>query len=78
MGHVMIKCPHTGRELATGLQSDDASFKRMPVFYGRTFCSACRMEHDWFARDAWVAEPHDRTSWPNNAMRSETGLIGGK
>jgi hypothetical protein len=57
MGQVMIKCPQSGREIVTGLQSDHASFKRMPVFYGRTFCPACGVEHDWFARDAWVAEP---------------------
>jgi hypothetical protein len=58
MGQVMIRCPRTGQEIATGLQSDDASFKRMPVFYGRTFCPVCRAEHNWFAREAWVAEPH--------------------
>jgi hypothetical protein len=60
MGHVMIRCPRTGQEIATGLRSDDASFKRMPVFYGRTFCPLCRIEHNWFARDAWVAEPRQR------------------
>jgi hypothetical protein len=60
MGDVMIRCPQTGREIATGLQSDHASFKRMPVFYGRTLCPICRIEHDWFARDAWVAEPRGR------------------
>jgi hypothetical protein len=60
MGQVMIKCPQTGEEIATGLQSDHASFKRMPVFYGRTLCPICRIDHDWFARDAWVAELHDR------------------
>jgi hypothetical protein len=32
----------------------------MPVFYGRTFCPICQIEHNWFARDAWVAEPQQR------------------
>jgi hypothetical protein len=58
MGDVMIKCPQTGREIATGLRSDHASFGSMPVFYGRTLCPICRIEHDWFARDAWVADRH--------------------
>ena len=61
MGDVMIKCPHTGQNIATGLRSDDASFRRMPVFSGRTLCPICRIEHDWFAREAWVAaDSHGR------------------
>jgi hypothetical protein len=60
MGDIMVKCPQTGRDITTGLRSDHASFRRTPVFYGRTLCPICRIEHDWFAGDAWVAEAHGR------------------
>jgi hypothetical protein len=26
------------------------------VFFAQTYCSFCRIEHQWFAKDAWVAE----------------------
>jgi hypothetical protein len=56
MGRVMIRCPKTGRELSTGMETDRASFNRTPVFFGRTFCPTCRTHHEWFAKDAWVRE----------------------
>jgi len=59
MGIVMIKCPKTGRAMSTGIQADRESFNTTPVFYSTTFCRFCQTEHDWFARDAWVADaPH--------------------
>ena len=50
MGTVMIRCPETGREIATG-------FRATPVFFARSHCPICRTEHEWFAQDAWVCEP---------------------
>jgi hypothetical protein len=56
MGSVMIKCPGTGRDIATGLVADRESFAAMPVFFARVFCPLCRTEHEWFAQEAWVCE----------------------
>jgi hypothetical protein len=56
----MIKCPNTGRPIATGLKTDRSSFEAMAVFYARTFCPICRTNHQWFARDAWVSEAQPR------------------
>jgi hypothetical protein len=56
MGAVMAKCPETGRSFATGLVMEPESFQRMPVFFARAYCTHCRQEHQWFAKDAWVAE----------------------
>jgi hypothetical protein len=56
MGAVMINCPRTGRGIATGFETDRASFARTPVFMSRTYCPVCRTEHEWFAREAWVSE----------------------
>ena len=56
MGLVMVKCPVTGRVNSTGIEMDAARFRRTPVFFGRSYCPACRVEHEWFAGDAWVEE----------------------
>jgi hypothetical protein len=56
MGAVMIKCPDTGRDIATGIVADRASFNAMPVFFARVLCPVCRTEHEWFAQEAWVCE----------------------
>jgi len=57
MGMVMVKCPQTGRAIPTGIRIDRESFRRRPVFYSRTYCPSCRIDHAWFAQDAWVDEP---------------------
>jgi hypothetical protein len=56
MGTVMIRCPETGREIATGYEADPARFSSMPVFFARSYCPICRAEHEWFAQQAWVCE----------------------
>jgi len=60
MGVVMIKCPATGRAIPTDITMDRERFRCSPVFFGRTFCSICQANHEWFARDAWVHEPAER------------------
>ena len=64
MGAVMIRCPQTGREIATGIVADRDSFRATPVFFAQVYCPLCRTEHEWFAGEAWVcegeAEPHQR------------------
>ena len=57
MGTVMIRCPRTGREIATGYEADPERFRSMPVFFARSYCPLCRTEHEWFAKQAWVCEP---------------------
>jgi hypothetical protein len=55
---VMIKCPQTGRAIPTGIKADRDSFRRSAVFFAHTYCLICRTSHDWFAKEAWVYEPH--------------------
>ena len=72
MGMVMIKCPASGRAIATGMEADREGFSRSPVFFARTFCAICRSSHEWFAMEAWVhdvaekrrAQRHARTLEP--------------
>jgi hypothetical protein len=54
MGIVMVRCPNTGRAISTGIETDAARFRRTIVFMGRSHCPHCRVEHEWFAGDAWV------------------------
>lgn len=56
MGMVMIRCPRTGREIPTGIRTEPSRFACTPVFFADTDCPACGQRHQWFAREAWVAE----------------------
>jgi len=56
MGIVMIRCPQTGHEIATGIEMDRVSFASTPVFFATTYCGVCKTDHQWFAKDAWVCE----------------------
>ena len=56
LGTVMVKCPDTGCDIATGIIADRESFSTTPVFFARVYCPACRIEHEWFAKEAWVCD----------------------
>jgi hypothetical protein len=63
MEPLMIFCPQTGQAIRTAYEAAPELFRKTPVFFARTFCPFCRVEHEWFARDAWVpdAKPPART-----------------
>ena len=56
MGSVMIRCPARGATIRTGMESERSRFASTPVFFSRTLCPVCRVNHEWFAADAWVEE----------------------
>jgi hypothetical protein len=58
MGMVMITCPATGRAISTGIRTERSEFACTPVFFADSYCPLCDADHRWFARDAWVEEPH--------------------
>lgn len=69
MGTLMIKCPNTGRTISTGITTDGPSFGSTPVFFSRTLCPICRINHDWFATDAWVCDrPPGRSTAAHSGM----------
>jgi len=49
-----------GRDIPTGLTTDRKSFAAMPVFFARVYCPICRIEHEWFAKEAWVCDAEPR------------------
>jgi hypothetical protein len=76
MGVVMIKCPESGRAIATGMEADRERFRRSPVFFARSFCSICKASHEWFAREAWVHEPDGKRHAPTAAVAVQPAGIG--
>ena len=56
MGVIMVKCPNTGRELSTGIETDEAGFARLPRLLTYSLCPLCRLEHAWWKREAWLAD----------------------
>ncbi len=55
MSKIMIRCPATGGEIATGVETDAASFKSLPNSKARVVCPLCGETHSWVIRDAWLA-----------------------
>jgi len=54
MDMLMIRCPKTGCAIFTGRYIEYRAFRTIPVFFSKTYCPHCRMQHDWFVGDAWV------------------------
>jgi hypothetical protein len=47
MGVITIRCPRTGMQVSTGLETDEASFEAMPSVGSTMHCPACGAEHVW-------------------------------
>jgi hypothetical protein len=54
---VMVRCPATGRQLSTGVEMDADTFMRLPEIRSQIKCPACKLDHDWSTRDAWLENP---------------------
>jgi hypothetical protein len=56
MGTIWIKCPATGRQASTGIETDSASFGQIPQQIETMRCPACGMRHRWLKDDAWLTD----------------------
>jgi endogenous inhibitor of DNA gyrase (YacG/DUF329 family) len=59
MGEVMIKCPDTGRSVATGIAMDRASFEDPANILENNMlgnCPVCGKDHVWSKMDAFLQE----------------------
>jgi hypothetical protein len=45
MGAVMIKCPNTGRDISTGIETDATSFAHVGDVLAHSRCPLCGLEH---------------------------------
>jgi hypothetical protein len=56
MGVVFVKCPITGREFSTGVETDGRSFELIPDMPMQAHCPYCATRHSWTKRDARLSE----------------------
>ncbi len=54
---VMIRCPLTGRAIATGLTADPRTWKNCPIGMNRVSCPECKQIHAWSKNDAYLDGP---------------------
>jgi hypothetical protein len=64
---LMIRCPHTGQPISTGIETDEYSLKQIADVPSRTRCPICGLDHTWWKREAWLG---DATSARFGAMDS--------
>jgi hypothetical protein len=51
MLRIMIECSRTGQLIATGIETDEASFAMLPNVTTETYCAHCRRYHRWSKDD---------------------------
>lgn len=56
MSAVIIKCPHTGEHISTGIETDSESFGKLPEVLIRSRCRVCGLEHAWWTREGRLAD----------------------
>ena len=69
MGVLMLRCPTTGRGFATGVNTDEATFKRMAHAISTARCPHCGHEHPWRPSDARLLDVVPPRLWVENAKR---------
>jgi len=56
MSILLIKCPHTGRPISTGIEVDTDSFAALPDVLSYLTCPDCGLTHAWWTREAWLQD----------------------
>jgi hypothetical protein len=56
MGVIVIRCPHSGEDVSTGIEMDEASFAKLPDILVRSYCSSCDLQHAWWPRESRLVE----------------------
>jgi hypothetical protein len=60
---VMIRCPRTGQDVATGIETDDdESFHNLPDIIAYTHCPHCGIDHAWWPDEAWLTDSLPRVA----------------
>jgi hypothetical protein len=66
MATIYTSCPDTGREISTGIETDEESFLALPDVITRVRCPHCGEQHNWSKYNAFLREqtnshtPHTR------------------
>ncbi len=59
MGVIVVRCPRTGLDASTGIQTDLASFEAMPDVQSTMVCPRCGATHVWSKRWAVLTDEND-------------------
>lgn len=54
MANIMIRCPHTGIDVSTGIDMDWTAFNRLRDVRSELVCPACGGIHGWIRSEAWL------------------------
>lgn len=53
MPMIFVRCPASALPIATGIETDADSFRRLPNVIAKVECPYCGMLHEWVANDVW-------------------------
>jgi hypothetical protein len=56
MGVIMFACPITGKEMPTGIECDEDSFRLISGNALSIQCSVCGQGHSWESLTRWLGE----------------------
>jgi len=56
LGALMIRCPVTGREFSTGIETDRHTLELIPETVAQALCPHCGIHHAWSKFDARLHE----------------------
>ncbi|HYU14301.1 MAG TPA: hypothetical protein VEK82_17115 [Stellaceae bacterium] len=74
MGIIMIKCPVTGHDVSTGIET--IGIEELPAVTAKMVCPACGRVHDWIKTNAWLAHSGEQYRLgPTPASHSRTTSI---
>src|SRR5262249_22801582 len=54
LADILVQCPRTGAQIATGLKSEWVLLKSLPRVPIPVRCPACGQIHKWMPQDAWT------------------------
>ena len=71
IGVVMTRCPTTGQEIETGIETDRRSFATLPFFIAVVSCPGCGSEHEFSNKDAWLCEALNYPELPETVAQTK-------
>ena len=75
MAMLMIRCPRTGLEVPTEIETDPHSFQTIPDVLIYTRCPHCKIDHAWWPDEAWLTHPGSTVRQEIPTLRGCGGLI---
>jgi hypothetical protein len=78
MGVLVFICPTSGHEVATGLEIDPASYKRLQKESTEIRCSDCGQTHNLFQIEARLVDNNLESIWGTRQTQPVTATYRGR